>query len=113
MVNLFISTPKFHIFRNFKCSYWSNLSNLLVNSWWEPKIILKHGLKSKTNEYTRFYLIELFCGIAIISTAQYMTLFLNMMTNIVESTIVIVVIMIIALIIFKFFVHLYRYPKLN
>lgn len=45
-------------------------SNLLVNAWWEPVIVLKYGLKSSKREmifYAKFYLVELLVGIGILA----------------------------------------------
>ena len=40
-------------------------SNLFVNAWWEPLIVLKSGLRSSKKEmgfYAKFYALELFLG---------------------------------------------------
>lgn len=55
-------------------------SNLFVNAWWEPLIVLKSGFKATNSEirfYARFYLSELTIGVAILELSLLVSSFIT------------------------------------
>ncbi|WP_114668699.1 lipopolysaccharide biosynthesis protein [Leuconostoc mesenteroides] len=87
------------------------ISNLVINSWWEPMILLKYGLKNNIVEYAKFYLTQLVSGVMLITMAQYIVRTLSMASDIVKSTALTTLIIIIATMIFECLVIFYGYPK--
>ncbi len=49
------------------------LSNILVNMWWEPLIVIKFGIKGNLKEYFKYYFAQLICGITLFTIAQYVS----------------------------------------
>lgn len=45
-------------------------ANLVVNSWWEPLIVLKHGIKMADLKYIKLYLVLLISGSSLIFISQ-------------------------------------------
>lgn len=46
------------------------VSNLLVNAWWEPLIVLRNGVKSSLVSYAKVYLVQLAVGIGLLTVSQ-------------------------------------------
>jgi O-antigen/teichoic acid export membrane protein len=49
------------------------LSNLLVNLWWEPFIVIRFGINGKLKEYFKYYFAQLFFGVIIFTVSQYIS----------------------------------------
>lgn len=52
------------------------LSNLLVNIWWEPIIVIKFGIKGNLKEYFKYYFAQLGFGVIFFSISQYVSIFI-------------------------------------
>lgn len=52
-------------------------SNLFVNSWWEPLIIVKKGLNDTLKKYFIFYSYQLCFGVMILGMSNYISLLLK------------------------------------
>lgn len=49
-------------------------SNLLVDAWWEPLIVIRYGLRDKMDNYFVYYFSQLITGVVLISFAEYLSL---------------------------------------
>lgn len=87
-------------------------SNLLVNSWWEPLVLLKHGIKSNFLEYARFYFLQLISGTILITTAQAISSVLFTIShNLILNFLLTIFLMILNLIVFEKIIISFGYPK--
>lgn len=48
-------------------------SNIFVNAWWEPLIVLRNGIQSPFWGYVKFYLVQLFVGVLLLTSSQYIS----------------------------------------
>lgn len=60
------------------------VSNLAINSWWEPWIVVKHGFKGSFLKYLRYYLFQLLMGGLLIGDGYILSSYL-MINNILVS----------------------------
>jgi len=85
------------------------LSNLLVNSWWEPLIVFRVAIGITFRKYIKFYLVSLISGGGLIALLQF-NLDLTRI-NIVESGLVSITVGLIALLFFHYITVLIAFPK--
>lgn len=85
------------------------ISNICVNSWWEPLIVLKIAIKTSLREYFRFYIISLISGSFLILFVQKI-LQLNKI-NVFVSAIICLFISILSLFIFHIITITLAFPK--
>ena len=86
-------------------------SNLLVNSWWEPMILMKHGLKSGMNQYVLFYLTEIITGVVLITLAQNIVYYLSKQNDLVYSTLITATLTVMFSLIYELIILRFGYPK--
>lgn len=88
------------------------LSNLLVNSWWEPWIVMRYGLKSNLKDYFKLYFIQLIFGLILITISQvvsYNAFILN--SNFFVSIVVTAIIVVIVSTLFAIIVGRFGMPR--
>lgn len=86
-------------------------SNLFVNAWWEPFILLKFGLNENIKTYSLFYMSQLIIGIILITLSQFFAHSLNKNGSILEATLITTVFLLVGAFIFESAVLSFGYPK--
>lgn len=85
------------------------LANLFVNSWWEPFIVLKVAIKTKLNQYIRFYAISLLSGTVLIFLIQNLYDFKNL--NVLLAGMYSLLVSLMAFYIYHVITILFAFPK--
>lgn len=85
------------------------LSNLIVNSWWEPWIVLHVAIKTSFSKYVKFYCISLVCGVFMIGGMQKYCDFSQL--NIFLAGAITLLISLVAVLIYHIITITIAYPK--